>query len=74
MWRIFRKSQGKEADRSVRPLVCRGHDSYDERACIDVLEHVPRKRMRFRDQNMLQLIDFERFLIDWVIPSNRKML
>jgi len=38
------------------------------------LEHVPEKLVDFSDQNMLQLFDFERFLLDWMIPSDRKTL
>jgi hypothetical protein len=38
------------------------------------LEHVPKKLIDFFDQNMLQLIDFERFLFDQMIPSDREAL
>jgi hypothetical protein len=31
------------------------------------LEHVSKKLLDFFDQNMLQLIDLERILIDWTI-------
>jgi hypothetical protein len=38
------------------------------------LEHVPEKLTDFSDQNMLQEIDFERILIDRMIPSDRNTL
>jgi hypothetical protein len=38
------------------------------------LEHIPKKLTDFFDQNMLQLIDLERVLIDWMIPSNQNAL
>ncbi|MHB8883690.1 MAG: hypothetical protein ACYC5H_01160 [Methylovirgula sp.] len=38
------------------------------------LEHVPEKLNDFSDKNMLQPIDFERFLLDRMIPSGRKTL
>jgi hypothetical protein len=38
------------------------------------LEHVPKKLIDFFDQNMLQLIDVERFLIAWVTAPKRKTL
>jgi hypothetical protein len=38
------------------------------------LEHVPKKLLDFFDQDMLQLIDFERFLFDHMIPCDREAL
>jgi hypothetical protein len=38
------------------------------------LEHVPKKLLDFFDQDILQLFDFERFLIDHVIPRDREAL
>ena len=38
------------------------------------LEHVPEKLNDFSDKNMPQLVDFERFLLDRMIPSGRKTL
>jgi hypothetical protein len=38
------------------------------------LEHVPKKLTDFFDEDMLQLFDFERFLIDHVIPRDREAL
>jgi hypothetical protein len=38
------------------------------------LDHVPKKLIDFFDQNMLQLFDFERFLFDPMIPSDREAL
>jgi hypothetical protein len=39
-----------------------------------VLEHVPKKLTDFFDQNMLQLVELERFLFDQMIPSDREAL
>ena len=36
------------------------------------LEHVPKKLLDFFDQDMLQLLEFERFLPDHVIPRDRE--
>jgi hypothetical protein len=38
------------------------------------LEHVPKKLLDFFDQDMLQLFDFERVLIDQMIPFDRDAL
>jgi hypothetical protein len=38
------------------------------------LEHVPKKLPDFFDQDMLQLFDFERVLIDQMIPFDRDAL
>jgi uncharacterized damage-inducible protein DinB len=38
------------------------------------LEHVPNKLTDFFDQNMLQLVELERFLFDQMIPSDRETL
>jgi Transposase, Mutator family len=40
----------------------------------EVLEHVPKKLLDFFDQDMLQLFDFERVLIDQTIPFDRDTL
>jgi hypothetical protein len=37
-------------------------------------EHVPKKLLDFFDQDMLQLIDIERFLFDHMIPCDRETL
>jgi hypothetical protein len=37
-------------------------------------EHVPKKLTDFFDQNMLQLVELERFLFDQMIPSDREAL
>jgi len=34
----------------------------------------PKKLIDFSDQNMLQLFEFERFLFDQMIPSDREAL
>jgi hypothetical protein len=39
-----------------------------------VLEHVPKKLLDFFDQDILQLIDVERFLFDHMIPCDREAL
>ncbi len=39
---------------------------------IPRLEHVPKKLTDFFDQNMLQLVELERFLFDQMIPSDRE--
>jgi hypothetical protein len=41
---------------------------------VTPLEHIPKKLIDFFDQNMLQLINLERVLVDWMIPSNRNAL
>ena len=41
---------------------------------VPKLEHVPEKLTDFSDKNMLQLFDFERALIDRMIPSDRNAL
>jgi hypothetical protein len=38
------------------------------------LEHVPKKLLDFFDQDMLQLIDIERFLFDHMSPCDREAL
>ena len=38
------------------------------------LEHDPKKLIDFFDQNMLQVFEFERFLFDQMIPSDREAL
>ncbi|MGH6846502.1 MAG: hypothetical protein ACREC0_03395 [Methylocella sp.] len=38
------------------------------------LEHVPKNLIDFFDQNMLHLIEFERFIFDQMIPSDREAL
>ena len=38
------------------------------------LEHVSEKLIDFSDKNMLQFLDFERVLIDRMIPSDRSAL
>ena len=38
------------------------------------VEHVPKKLLDFFDQDMLQVFDFERFLVDHVIPRDRETL
>jgi len=43
-------------------------------AKIFTLEYVPKKLIDFFDQNMLQLFEFERFLPDQMIPSDREAL
>ena len=40
----------------------------------DPIEHVPKKLLDFFDQDMLQLFDFERVLIDQMIPFDRDAL
>jgi hypothetical protein len=39
-----------------------------------LLEHVPKKLLDFFDKDMLQFFEFERFLIDHVIPRDREAL
>jgi hypothetical protein len=46
----------------------------DRSITASALEHVPEKLTDFSDQNMLQEIDFERILIDRMIPSDRNTL
>jgi hypothetical protein len=41
---------------------------------VSGLEHVPKKLLDFFDQDMLQLFDFERVLIDQMIPFDRDAL
>jgi hypothetical protein len=38
------------------------------------LEHVPKKLLDFFDSDMLQLFDFERVLIDQMVPFDRDAL
>jgi hypothetical protein len=38
------------------------------------LEQVPKKLTDFFDENLLQHFDFERFLIDHMIPCDREAL
>ncbi|MHB8884890.1 MAG: hypothetical protein ACYC5H_07355 [Methylovirgula sp.] len=45
---------------------------FAESALTLTLEHVPEKLNDFSDKNMLQLIDFERFPLDRMIPSGRE--
>ncbi len=40
----------------------------------EALEHVPKKLLDFFDWNTLQLVEFERFLPDQMIPSDREAL
>ncbi len=41
---------------------------------VSPLEHVPKKLLDFFDQDLLRLIDIERFLFDHVIPRDREAL
>ncbi len=40
----------------------------------EALEQAPKKLRDFFDENLLQLFDFERFLIDHMIPCDRETL
>jgi uncharacterized Zn finger protein len=52
-----------------------GSEIYSVRITIEALpEHVPKKLLEFFDQDMLQLFDPERFLVDHVIPRDRETL
>jgi hypothetical protein len=69
----------RETDNKMRQKGARLGDSQLARsskscACFALLEHVPKKLIEFLDQNMLQRFDFERFLLDPMIPSDRKAL
>ena len=41
---------------------------------INLLEHVPKELLDFFDQNMLLLLEAERFLVDQMSPSDREAL
>ena len=54
---------------SCRRLIARPDRSAKESA---QLEHAPKKLLESFDQDMLQLIDIERFLFDHMIPCDRE--
>ena len=41
-------------------------------ACAPGLEQVPKKLLDFFDKDLLQGVDFERFLVDHVVPCDRQ--
>ena len=47
---------------------------YRRERLVAALEHVPKKLLDFFDSDMLQLSDFERVLIDQMIPFDRDAL
>jgi hypothetical protein len=55
----------------ARCAPCGGRRSW---AICRRLEHIPKKLIDFFEKDMLQLYDFERVLVDWMIPSNRNTL
>ncbi len=57
-----------QAQRAARQLVSEHRRLYR----VQSPEQVPKKLTDFFDQNLLQLIDLARFLIDQTIPSDRK--
>jgi len=69
-WSVTRKIRSKAPIKLAHNILGVGIES----ALSARLEHVPKKLIAFFDQNMLQLIDVERVLIDWMIPSNRNAL
>lgn len=44
------------------------------RLCEAGIEHGPEKLIDFSDEDMLQSFDFERVLVDAMIPSDRNAL
>jgi hypothetical protein len=53
-----------------KPIFGRGPNA----SLIKYLEHVPKKLLAFFDQDMLQLFDFERVLIDQMILFDQDAL
>ena len=81
--RRFRSQGGGRERHAGAEKEVPAHDHLQERRSQDPqisgvptlsLEHVPKKLLDFFDQDMLQLFDPERFLVDHVIPRDRETL
>jgi len=58
----------------ARKRIAADHDPFQLKRSASALEHVPKKLLDFFDSDMLQLFDFERDLIDQMIPLERDAL
>ena len=70
------ETSGKESGAALRRAAGSGRALENSAGplALGALEHVPKKLIDFFDQNMLQLIDLERVLVDWMMPSKRNAL
>jgi hypothetical protein len=63
-----------EPDQPTQEMIMRTVEFVPDHQRAEASEHVPEKLINFSDKNMLQLFDFERFLLDRPVLADRKTL